>query len=714
MSRSRKIKNFLYSHYFADGLKISFGILLPALIYAQLGKFDIGITLSLGALCVSIVDNPGPALHKRNAMLYTNLFIFITAILTGILNKYPLLAGIEILLLCFLFSMFSVFGNRVSAIGTAALVVMVLHLDEHQGFSQNLNHAFNILMGGVWYMILSLSLQQIRPYRLAQQALGECIQEIAIYIRLKAAFYQSKTNIDKNYAKLISQQVVVHEKQDIVRELLFQQRMIKDPNQYGRILILVLVDMIDLFEESMATLYDYRSLREKYGHTRALRAIQKTLLVLAGELDQLAAQVVAGEEVDKPRDFLKELNQLKARIDEVESEYGLPNLVLKKILINVRNLVRRTEKVYSYLGTSELDQHQQLNNSKDLPRFVSHQDFDLKLLRENLSFDSAIFRHSIRVALVCLLGYSISKIFPLGHYSYWILLTVLVILKPSFSLTKQRNYERIVGTVIGGLIGAAVIYLIKDETARFLILLFCMIGAYSFQRLDYKLSVIFLTPYLLILFSFLGEYNINMAKERIIDTLIGCSIALASSYFIFPSWEHKQLKQAMRKALIANYHYLYKLAEALHDKQWTRTDYKLVRKEVYVSTANLGSAFQRMLSEPKRKQQHVKEIKQFTVFNHMLSSYIANLVYVSQQENGHEIHALHIKWVRKALYNLNEAIQTLTIAPDEAFIPQYPEAPASYNQSEPEDWNEHLLNEQLQLTYKLTKDLRKLAEQIRN
>ncbi len=712
MKYQQKIKNFIYSHYFADGLKISVGIVLPALIFAQLGHFLLGITISLGALCVSIVDNPGPALHKRNAMLYTNLFIFLTAVLTGLLNRYPLLAGLELFLLCFFFSMFNVFGNRASAVGTAALVVMVLHLDEKRDLIANLENAAQWVLGGIWYLIFSLSLSRIRPYRLAQQALAECIGEIAVYLRLKAGFYQQKTAIEKQYIKLIDQQVVVHEKQETLRALLFQDRMIKDPNQYGRQLIMVLVDMIDLFEESMATLYDYQSLREKYGHTKALRAIHKTLKSLADELDHLSAQLLSEEEMRPSRDFLKELNQLKARIDEVETEFGLPNLVLKKILINIRNMIRRTEKVYSYFGIQQEDGIQ-IRSQKDLPRFVSHQDFDLKLFREHLSFDSAIFRHSLRVAIVCLLGYAVSKIFPLGHYSYWILLTIIVILKPSFSLTKQRNYERIVGTLVGGLLGVAIIILIKDETIRFFLLLVCMIGAYSFQRLNYKISVLFLTPYLLILFSFLGENNFVVAKERIIDTLVGSSIAFLASYFVFPNWEYRQLKSSMRQALIANYNYCLKLAEAIHGQSWDITEYKLVRKEVYLSSANLGGAFQRMLSEPKRKQGNAKNIGKFTVLNHLLSSYIANLSSVLQQEQHHEMNSLHIKWVRKCLFNLQASIEALETQGDEPFKAAYPEIPAYFEPVKPEDWNEHLLNEQLQLCYKLTKDLRKLAEGIR-
>ncbi len=169
----------------------------------------------------------------------------------------------------------------------------------------------------------------------------------------------------------------------------------------------------------------------------------------------------------------------------------------------------------------------------------------------------------------------------------------------------------------------------------------------------------------------------------------------------------------MRQALIANYNYCLKLAEAIHGQSWDITEYKLVRKEVYLSSANLGGAFQRMLSEPKRKQGNAKNIGKFTVLNHLLSSYIANLSSVLQQEQHHEMNSLHIKWVRKCLFNLQASIEALETQGDEPFKAAYPEIPAYFEPVKPEDWNEHLLNEQLQLCYKLTKDLRKLAEGIR-
>ena len=50
----------------------------------------------------------------------------------------------------------------------------------------------------------------------------------------------------------------------------------------------------------------------------------------------------------------------------------------------------------------------------------------------NLTLNSSIFRHSLRMALACMVGFIVAKSFPLGHHSYWILLTITVLIKPGY------------------------------------------------------------------------------------------------------------------------------------------------------------------------------------------------------------------------------------------------------------------------------------------
>jgi len=702
MKQSREIKTFIFSQYFSDGLKITFGVLLPSLIFYQLDLLSIGLTISLGAVCTSIADNQGPINHKRNGMLYCTIFVFSTAILTGLVNKYPIIIGLEIVLLSFIFSMFSVYGNRASSIGTAALLIMILTIDEDVIRDTGVwGHALYILAGGIWYMLLSISLSQIRPYRLTQQALGECIRDVSAYVKLKAEFYNTESDFDENYKKLISQQVLVHEHQDSLRELLFKTRlMIKESTHAGRLLILVFVDIVDLFEQTMATHYDYQAIRNTFGKTESLKEFNIIILKLAEELENLSYYIISNEKPIRLHDFKPELEKLKSSIDQVE-ELGINGLVLKKILINVRNMINRVEKIYSYFNQKKLSGQ----NDVDYSKFVSHEDFDFRKIRENLSSKSSIFRHSVRVSLMFLIGFLVSKLFPVGHHSYWILLTLLVILKPAYSLTRQRNVERLIGTFIGGIAGALILIYVEDQTILFVFLLIFMVGTYSSQRINYTVSVLFMTPYILILFSLLGENNLNIAKERMVDTLIGSIIAFFSSYVVLPNWEYYQFKNFMREVLIANYHYLHNVAVELSGKKSDVISYKLARKDVYVSSANLGSAFQRMLTEPKSKQQNIKEYHKFVVLNHMLSSYIATLITNPDQANSIVVNSHHIKLIRKALYTLSDAIKKMN-------SPNFRELEITVSEVKSEliESNEaKLLSEQLELIHKLILDIQKIS-----
>ncbi len=82
-------------------------------------------------------------------------------------------------------------------------------------------------------------------------------------------------------------------------------------------------------------------------------------------------------------------------------------------------------------------------------KFVTRQDFSLKVLTDNLSMQSNYFRHSLRVSLATLAGYIISMFLQLGH-NYWILLTIIVILKPNYSLTKKTKFRKVVWHHCGG------------------------------------------------------------------------------------------------------------------------------------------------------------------------------------------------------------------------------------------------------------------------
>src|SRR4028119_1358828 len=176
MDYIKSYKSFIYSHHLTEGIRMTAGILMPAFILSLFGLLSIGIVISVGALCVCIPDNAGPILHRRNAMLACNASIFLVSLTVGFVVHSPVMLGIVLFIYCFFFSMLGVYGLRAGATGLAALLVMVLNIDQRREGWEVVIHALYILAGGTWYMLLSLALYQVMPYRLAQQAMGDCIQ----------------------------------------------------------------------------------------------------------------------------------------------------------------------------------------------------------------------------------------------------------------------------------------------------------------------------------------------------------------------------------------------------------------------------------------------------------------------------------------------------------------------------------------------------------
>jgi uncharacterized membrane protein YccC len=150
MDYIKEYKKFVTGHYLSSGVRITAGIVLPAIVLNYFNLLGAGIVVSLGAMCASTPDSPGPIIDRRNAMAACIITTAAVAVLTGIASAHPLLLGIFIFVFCFIFSMIAVYGARVNSIGIAALLVMVLNMDRPMHGKAILINALFIFAGGVW------------------------------------------------------------------------------------------------------------------------------------------------------------------------------------------------------------------------------------------------------------------------------------------------------------------------------------------------------------------------------------------------------------------------------------------------------------------------------------------------------------------------------------------------------------------------------------
>jgi uncharacterized membrane protein YccC len=163
----------------------------------------------------------------------------------------------------------------------------------------------------------------------------------------------------------------------------------------------------------------------------------------------------------------------------------------------------------------------------------------------------------------------------------------------------------------------------------------------------------------------------------------------------------------MQGILKANANYLQEITNALMGKKPDMLEYKLARKDVYVNSANLSAAFQRMLSEPKSKQKGEKEIHQFVVLNHILFSNIATVgtTLLSKEERAYPPELIQMaKRARSILCETGKRLGDNTIGNSHA-------EPIAGNEimGNPDDV---LMKEQLSFINKISADIDKVTKGI--
>ena len=330
-----------------------------------------------------------------------------------------------------------------------------------------------------------------------------------------------------------------------------------------------------------------------------------------------------------------------------------------RALINAgEDFVSRIHTIQQYTAYDLIDTKHDVR-VQNYDQFVTHQDIDAKVFLDNFNWKSNTFRHAIRVSFATTIGFIISAFLPFGH-GYWILLTIIVILKPAYSITKRRNRDRLLGTLAGVGIGVIILVLVKDRQVLIGCMIVLMVLAYSFMRTRYLLFVTLMTPYILILLYILNSNHFRvLIIDRVIDTAIGSAIALMANILFSPEWAYKQFGDYLQKMLEANKNYFNDVSSFFTGQAVPVNTYKLSRKEAYVALANISDALNKMTAEPKSKQKNAATYHELVVLNYMMSTHIATLASFVFVKSPPAPDPEYLPVVQAVASNLDEAIEGL-------------------------------------------------------
>ncbi|HTN38731.1 MAG TPA: FUSC family membrane protein [Arachidicoccus sp.] len=650
-------RKFVSGHHLYAGILISLAVLVPSLIFFHYGVLIKYLLIPFGVIMVGYTDAPGAFIRRLNSLLIAIGAYFLVAIIAGFSRDIFWLSVVELLFFALTLSLCGVYGTRMTSIGTSALMCFIFFSDKNFVATDIVLNALYMSAGGVLYFILFVVSYRLRPYRLIQQMLGEHLIELAGLLSLRSDFYDFKVDYKNIMDQMIRKQVVLKEQQEDLREVVFKTRQIvQESTDKSRALLLIFLDSIDLYERILLSQQDYVQLHKAFDGKHILQLYGRYIGLLAFELEQIGLALQLGRNYESKRELDKAFEKCRQAFYQLRERHMNSGnmedfIMLRQILYSLQDLTDRTKRLNlvntrkggqpkqaQILRDSQVTGAKKRRSVLDFDPFIPKQEYSYRIFVDNISFNSGQFRHAVRVAIALMVGLVVSRVFNLGHHSYWVLMTIIIILKPSYSLGRQKNIDRIGGTIIGGVISFLIIYFIRDATATFVVICFATLMACSMLRINYFVYAIGMTMMVILSYDFISaKVMSDVLMQRIINSAIGCVIGYAASLFVLPNWEHQQKNVYTAAMLEANRAYFLSVANYFIGRPLDIEYFKLCRKNAFIALANLSDNFQRMLSDPQRQRVKLEEYHQFVATSHMLCSYIASLSYYAQAEDARYI-----------------------------------------------------------------------------
>ena len=210
------------------------------------------------------------------------------------------------------------------------------------------------------------------------------------------------------------------------------------------------------------------------------------------------------------------------------------------------------------------------------------------------------------------------------EYGYWILLTALFVSQPNFNATKRRLRLRIVGTLVGIILGYAVLYFVPSIEGQLLVLVISGVLFFELRSKQYAQATAFITILALINFN-LDGMGYEAALPRMMDTLIGCGLAWLGVSFIFPDWKFRRLPRTIYRSLSAQCDYLAEVIEQYKSGRNNGLNYRVVRRAAHNTDAEVASLISTLATEPDFDPTQKSLAFEFLCLNHTFISYIAAL-----------------------------------------------------------------------------------------
>ena len=658
-----QIRQFTDTTYFNNALKITIATVLPVVVFSYFDNFQLGFTIALGAFLTYPSDIPSSLKHKINGVTFTTFLISSVNLLINCSYPFAYFFYPFLIVLLFFLSIISVYGQRATMVSFSALLSLSLSFAHLNWGWKMIEHAGLLLLGGLFYLLISLIFHFISPNRQIELQLAECMRLTSKYLKLRGDLWTIGANRKAIIEKQLHLQVELNAIHQTLRDILINNHSNSGASNQNRDMIIVFISLVEIQELALSTSFDHEKLHLKFDdYPTVLLTYQNLAYNLSKTIKKIAKRIQKSQKYISKNNLNLDLNTFEIAIKDYESNLDKSKdsegaFMLKTMLEYAEKQVEKIKTIErAYMAKKNTFDFK--NREKDLAKFITPQYYPIRILIENLSFSSAIFRHSVRLTITVLVGFLLGQL-TIFHNVYWILLTIAVIMRPGYGLTKQRSYHRIFGTIVGATVAFGILYLIQNQLVIIILTVISILLGFAFNNKNYKISATFVTIYIVFIYSLLNPDVESVIQYRIIDTLVGTILAFIANYLLWPSWEFLNTPDYLNKAILANRNYLNEISSYYNQKGNVSTSYRLARKNAFIAVGNLMASFQRMSQEPKSKQKQLAKVYKLAVLNHTVLSSIASLgTYIQSHQTTSASEAFNTI-INAVIRNLNTASEML-------------------------------------------------------
>ena len=596
---------------------------VPYLLNFQLAT----IPLTLGVVAAGISDIDDRFSVRIMNLIYTYIGFFITAASVQLLFPYPAAFAIGLIVSCIGWILLGSLGRRYATIAYGCLVVSVYSMLGVHLFEQWYLQPALLVAGAAWYGLLSTISFLLFPVRKLQDQLSASYHALGSFLFAKSnlfdvdmtpsSYQQSMIDLALENGKLIS---IFN---DMRMALLTRLKGDRGQKDTRRSLQYYFVAQ-DIHERADSAHIDYQKLAKIFQHSDILFRFQRILTIQGKACQDLANCILTRTRYVHNKRYKHSFENLRLSLEKLHADQVYDQVRINALFALYQNL----KSIDAQLQNLETERNMQLINAQQAENQLKDDDLkgwnDMMVrVKQHLTPESVLFRHAVRLSIVLFIGYIFIQLTHIA-YGYWILLTALFVCQPNFNATKRRLYLRIVGTLIGIIVGLAIIYFIPSLQGQLVMLVLSGVLFFELRSKQYAQATAFITILALINFNLDGS-AFAAGLPRLIDTIIGCALAWFGVSFIWPDWKFRRLPRTIQRSLQAQCKYLAEVVTQYHEGRNNALNYRVVRRAAHNNDAEVASLISTLATEPNIDPTKKAQAFEFLCLSHTFLSYIAAL-----------------------------------------------------------------------------------------